>query len=168
MTQKITILAMLVTFLLAAGCGGGDAKSSAKSAVVLNFALRDLDGNTVDLNQFKGKVVILDVWDTWCAPCRMEIPEFVQLYDQYRDQGLQMIGVAMARKGIPEVRKFAEEYKMNYLNLVGSPVLIQVFGEIKYIPTTFVIDKQGRLHNTHVGYTARSVFEDEIKALLAS
>lgn len=175
MKSRFGLVIVMALTILAIGCSEGksDAPETASAAgvsskSVLNFSLKDLDGNTVDLNQYHGKVVILDVWDTWCPPCRKGIPEFVKLYDQYRDQGLEIVGVALARKGIPEVKKFAEQYKINYTNLVGEPIIYQIFGQIKGIPTTFVIDKRGELKNKHVGYTPKATFEKEIQGLLGS
>ncbi len=124
---RVMIMALTI---LAVGCGNGESntpEAATQAGVspnsVLNFSLKDLNGNPVDLKQYHGKVVILDVWDTWCSPCRKGIPEFVQLYDQYRDQGLEIVGIALARKGIPEVKKFAAEYQINYTNLVGEPII---------------------------------------------
>jgi cytochrome c biogenesis protein CcmG/thiol:disulfide interchange protein DsbE len=175
MKSRFGLVIVMTLTILAVGCGEGKSDApemtsaagvSAKS--VLNFSLKDMDGNTVDLAQYHGKVVILDVWDTWCPPCRKEIPEFVQLYDEYRNQGLEIIGVALARKGVPEVKQFAQQYKINYTNLIGEPIIYQIFGQIQGIPTTFVIDKTGELKNKHVGYTSKAVFEKEIKELLGS
>ena len=175
MKSRFGLVITMALMILAVGCGEGksDAPEVASTAgvspkSVLNFSLKDLNGNPVDLNQYHGKVVILDVWDTWCPPCRKGIPEFVQLYDQYRDQGLEIVGIALARKGVPEVKKFAEQYKVNYTNLIGEPIIYKIFGDIKGIPTTFVIDKRGELKKKHVGYTPKSTFENEIKELLGS
>ena len=162
---------MLATLVLAVGCGNSETQTAAKSASsqsVLNFTLKNLDGDTVDLNQYTGKVVILDVWDTWCPPCRKGIPEFVQLYDEYKDQGLQIVGIALARNGIPAVKQFVAENNVNYPNVIGEKIIYDIFGQIRGIPTTFVIDKTGKIHNRYVGYKPKSVFENDIKKLLAS
>lgn len=175
MKSRFGLVIIMALTILAVGCGEGKSDSpetSSQTGVsansVLNFSLKDLDGNTVDLKQYHGKVVILDVWDTWCPPCRKGIPEFVQLYDQYREQGLEIVGIALARKGVPAVKKFAAEYNINYINLVGEPIIYKIFGQIKGIPTTFVIDKRGEIKKKHVGYTSKATFENEIKELLES
>lgn len=168
MARHVAVIIAFATLLLAIGCGGGEAKAPVNTKSVLNFSLNNLEGESIDLSQFHGKVVILDVWDTWCPPCRKGIPEFVKLYDEYKDQGLQIVGVALARKGIPEVKKFLAEYNVNYLNVIGEPIIYQIFGQIKGIPTTFVINKEGQIHNKYVGYRPKSVFENDIKQLLAS
>ena len=170
MRRQIFATFAITALILAIGCGGGEAQSTAKTNPnsVLNFTLKNLDGEAVDLSQFHGKVVILDVWDTWCPPCRKGIPEFVQLYDQYKDQGLQIVGIALGRKGLPEVKKFVADYNVSYLNVIGEPIIYDIFGKISGIPTTFVIDKQGKIHNKYVGYRPKSVFENDVKQLLAS
>jgi cytochrome c biogenesis protein CcmG/thiol:disulfide interchange protein DsbE len=153
---------LLALLLLAVGCGGG--KSSSKG--VLNFTLKNLDGDNVQLNKFQGKVVILDVWDTWCPPCRKGIPELVQLYGQYRNRGLEVVGIALAQRGLNEVKQFVNDNNVTYTTLIAEPVIYDIFGKIGAIPTTFVIDTKGRILKKHVGYTAKDVFELEIKDIL--
>jgi len=171
MLQRIFAFMVLTSLVMAVGCGGGEASSTTKPAnsqSVLNFSLKNPDGQTVNLNQYTGKVVILDVWDTWCPPCRKGIPELVELYDQYKDQGVEVVGIALARNGVPAVKQFIADNKVTYPNVIGDKVIYDIFGEIRGIPTTFVIDKTGKIHNRYVGYQAKSVFENEIKQLLAS
>jgi cytochrome c biogenesis protein CcmG/thiol:disulfide interchange protein DsbE len=131
-----------------------------------DFELKDLDGKTHRLSDFRGKVVILDFWDTWCPPCRHEIPGFVELQKEYKDDGFVMIGVAFARYGPDAVREFMKDYKINYVNLIGDQKVVDGYGGITSIPTTFVIDKEGNIYKKHVGFKAKSVFEKEIKELL--
>jgi peroxiredoxin len=131
-----------------------------------DFELKDLDGKSHRLSDFRGKVVILDFWDTWCPPCRKEIPGFVELQKEYKDDGFVMIGVAFARYGPDAVREFMKDYKINYVNLIGDQKVVDGYGGITSIPTTFVIDKEGNIYKKHVGFKAKSVFEKEIKELL--
>jgi thiol-disulfide isomerase/thioredoxin len=171
MNRHLVWVFALAILVIAIGCGGGETSSSAKAGSsdnVLNFSLNDLEGKPIDLSQYTGKVVILDVWDTWCPPCRKGIPEFVDLYKNYKDQGLQIVGVALARNGVPTVQKFVSDYKINYLTVIGDKKIYDIFGEIRGIPTTFVIDKTGKIHQKYVGYHPKSVFEKDIKQLLAS
>ncbi len=132
-----------------------------------NFTLTDLSGQKLDLADYKGKVVLLDFWATWCGPCRIEIPGFVQLQNHYRDQGFTVIGVSMD-DGPEPVRDFYKEYKMNYRVAMGNEKLGEIFGGILGLPTTFLIGRDGRIYAKHVGATDISVFEDEIKRLLAA
>ena len=171
MKRHFLAIFTLAILVVAIGCGGGETSSTAKagsSDSILNFSLNDLEGKPVDLSQYTGKVVILDVWDTWCPPCRKGIPEFVDLYKNYKDQGLQIVGIALARNGVPAVQKFVADNKVDYLTVIGDKKIYDIFGEIRGIPTTFVIDKTGKLHQKYVGYQPKSVFENQIKQLLAS
>jgi cytochrome c biogenesis protein CcmG/thiol:disulfide interchange protein DsbE len=112
--------------------------------------------------------VILDFWDTWCGPCRKEIPHFVELYDQYKDDGLEIVGVAFARKGNDAVKQFGEQYKINYTSAVFNDEAGQMFGRPRSIPTTFIINKQGEIAETVVGYRPKAFFEGKVKELLAA
>jgi len=128
------------------------------------FALPDLNGNSVSLAEFRGKVVVLDFWATWCPPCRREIPDFINLQAEYGSQGLQVVGIALDE---PEkVHTFARQNGMNYPVLLGSDEVSMRYGGIEGIPTTFIIDRRGRIANRFEGFRPRAVFEEEIKKLL--
>jgi len=132
-----------------------------------DFRLKDLDGKVHRLSDYQGKVVIVDFWDTWCPPCRKGIPEFVELHKAYGDRGFVMIGIAGARLGEDAVRAFVRQNRVPYVNLLATKEVYKGFGPIDAIPTTFVIDQQGYIHQRYVGYTPKSVFERDIKTLLA-
>lgn len=142
------------------GAKGGDDHPAAPE-----FSLTDLSGQTLRLSNFKGKVVLLDFWATWCGPCRMEIPGFVELQNKYRDQGFQVIGVSMD-DGPEPVRDFYKEFKMNYPVAMGNDKLGEIYGGVLGLPTSFVIGRDGRIYAKHVGASDVSVFEEEIKTLL--
>jgi len=131
-----------------------------------DFVLTDISGEQVKLSDFRGKVVILDFWATWCGPCKMEIPHFISLYDEYADDGLEIVGVAMDRNGIQAVVPFVEQRGIDYVSLLGDAKVASLYGGIRGIPTTFVIDRKGRVVSKHVGYRDRAVFESEIVPLL--
>jgi len=131
-----------------------------------DFALRDLDGKEVKLADFKGKVVILDFWATWCPPCVKEIPHFIELYREYKEQDFAMVGISVDR-GIGVVKSFAQQHQVNYPILMADGKVQQAYGGIRSIPTTFVTDKEGRIQRYYVGYRDKAVFEADIKALLA-
>ena len=132
-----------------------------------DFALRDLDGKTVRLSDFDGNVRIVDFWATWCPPCRKEIPLFQSLHETYGDQGLTVIGVSLDKNGVEAVKPFAEQMKMTYTSVIGNPQVGQAYGGIQYIPTTFVIDKRGRIYQKYVGFNDYATFERDVKTLLA-
>ena len=131
------------------------------------FSVKDLSGRTVTLADYKGKVVLLDFWATWCGPCRIEIPGFVELQDRYRLDGLALIGISIDDNPEP-VRDFYREFKMNYAVALGNENLSALYGGILGLPTTFLIGRDGRIYAKHIGATDISVFEEEIKELLAA
>ena len=131
------------------------------------FALRDLDGKEVKFSDFKGKVVILDFWATWCPPCVKEVPHFVELHKEYQDQDFVMVGISTDRAGVGVVKSFVKKHAVNYPILMADGKVQQAYGGIRSIPTTFVIDKSGIIQKQYVGYRDKAIFEADIKALLA-
>lgn len=141
--------------------------TNAQNTEAVNFSFPGLNGGTVTLEDFKGKVVIVDVWATWCPPCRMEIPGFIKLYDNYKDKGLEIIGLAVDEDGAAAVKPFAEENKINYhLAIANKREVEKIFGPIPGIPTTFLINKEGKIVNKYIGFRPESVFEKDFKPLL--
>ena len=133
----------------------------------LNFTFTDLEGKAVSLNTYKGKVLLLDFWATWCAPCKIEIPGFIDLYNRYRSRGLQVVGLAVDEP-VSTVRPYAAEMKMNYPVLMGEgrQDVQEAFGPMIGLPTTFIIDRQGRICESHTGFAPKRTFEEAIKRLL--
>jgi len=130
------------------------------------FALLDIDGSINKLSDFKGKVIILDFWATWCPPCRAEIPHFVELYDEYKNKGLEVIGVSLDSNPEKALPPFIEEYDINYTMLVSDRGVTDSYGGVRSIPTTFVIDREGRIRKKYIGYRDKNVFEKDIEELL--
>jgi len=130
------------------------------------FELEGTDGKTIKLADYKGKVVIVDFWDTWCPPCRMEIPHFIELQNEYKARGFEMLGVVLGREGKEKVLDFIKSNKINYANGYANEAFLNAYGPIDGIPTTFVIDQQGRIYKSYTGYRDKAVFENDIKALL--
>jgi peroxiredoxin len=141
---------------------------SAKSGPAkLDFTVKDMNGADVRLADFKGKVILLNYWATWCGPCKVEIPDLIALQEQYRDRGLVVLGVS--QDDDPEtLRTFAETHKMNYPVLVGrdEPELLDAQGTLWGLPTSYVIGRDGAICTRHVGPATKDEFEREIKALL--
>ena len=162
--------ALALCVLLAAGCSSTKAVNAAKGEKerkpAANFALPDENGKTVKLSDYKGKVVLLDFWATWCGPCKIEIPWFIEFQRQYKDRGFTVIGISMDEGGWQTVRPFVEEFKMNYPVLIGTDEMATTFGGVDVLPTTFIIDKQGRIVATHMGLTSKDEFEKTIQSLL--
>src|SRR5437879_8186901 len=120
------------------------------------------------LDAFKGKVVILDFWATWCGPCRMEIPHFVRLQSKYRAQGLAIVGLSLDADGEKSVRPFADEHDVNYTMLLANGETANLYGGVVGIPTTFVLDRQGRIVKKFIGVMPPEAFEEAIRPLLGT
>ena len=131
-----------------------------------DFALKNLNGDLVRLADFDGQVRIVNFWATWCPPCRQEIPDFQALSEKYRDRGLTVIGISLDQNGPAEVRAFAEQIGMTYHTVMGDLETARAYGDIRSIPTTFVIDQRGRIYQKHVGYRNYAVFERDVLTLL--
>jgi cytochrome c biogenesis protein CcmG/thiol:disulfide interchange protein DsbE len=141
--------------------------ASGKYPVAPDFTITDLSGQTVKLSDYRGDVLLLDFWATWCGPCRMEIPGFVQLQDRYRDQGLRILGISMDDDAQP-VHQFYQQFHMNYPVAMGNDRLGELYGGIIGLPTTFLIGRDGRIYDKVAGAVDASRFEEEIKMLLAA
>ena len=131
-----------------------------------SWALQDANGKTIHSSDFKGKVVILDFWATWCPPCKAEIPGFIALQKKYGKNGLAVIGVSVDEGGADVVKPFAQQSGMNYTVVLADDKTAQAFGGIEAIPTTFIIDREGRIVTKHLGFTEKDEFEKELKPLL--
>ena len=144
----------------------GDACMANAKPAKLDFTIKDLDGKDVSLTSFKGKVILLNFWATWCGPCKAEIPGFVELQNAYRND-LVVVGYSVDDTA-PQARAFANEYKMNYPILLGDgrEDVQDAFGPIWGIPASFIISRDGKVCKKHLGIAPKAVFEKEIKALL--
>jgi thiol-disulfide isomerase/thioredoxin len=131
------------------------------------WTLNDLDGKPVSLADFKGKVVVLDIWATWCPPCRAEIPHFIEIQNEYKDKGVTVVGMSVDSTGPADVAKFVKDNGMNYPIVMADEKTAAAYGADQGIPFTLVIDKNGNVVSRHLGLTDKSVFEDDIKKALA-
>lgn len=143
---------------------GGTIQFLKERTPVGDFTATDLKGRPVSLRDLRGKVVIVNFWATWCPPCREEIPDLIALQAKYTDQ-LQIIGVSQDEVGADDVGRFAAEHGMNYPVVMSTPAIERLFPNIHALPTSFMIDPQGRLAQRHVGMLNASLTETETRAL---
>ena len=185
--RKGPIAILVVVVALAAACGSRAPKppdaaacpADAKPAN-LNFTLKDTSGKEVRLADYKGKVVLLDFWATWCGPCKVEIPGFIELYAKYKAQGLEVVGVVMLDK-FENAKPYAEKMKMTYPILNGDEqqdAIDNAYGPLFGLPMSFIISRDGRVCQKHLGLpgatkdkdpdaqSVKDIFEAQIKALL--
>ena len=137
-----------------------------KRQVAPEFALQDSDGKIVKLSDYKGKVVLLNFWATWCGPCKIEIPWFKEFETTYKNKNFAVLGVAMDDEGWEIVKPYIEQQKINYRTLLGTEPVGALYGGVDSLPTSFLIDRDGRIASVHVGLVSKSVYVDEIKSLL--
>ena len=131
-----------------------------------DFALKDAGGKVVHLADYKGKVVLLDFWATWCEPCGIELPWFIEFERKYKDRGFEVLGVSMDDDGWKVISPFVNAKKINYRVLLGDDKTGDEYGGIEALPTTFVIDRAGRIASVHVGLAGKKDFENAIEQLL--
>jgi thiol-disulfide isomerase/thioredoxin len=167
-TSSRTTSKLVVPLLAGAAFFLGDVQSPAADLkrAAPDWQLSDVDGKPVKLSDFKGKVVILDFWATWCPPCRVEIPGFVALQKKYSDRGFTVIGVSLDEQGPSVVKSFMRSFGMNYPVVMGNSKIVVDYGGFEAIPTTFVLDRQGNIVATFQGRTDQATFESVIGPLL--
>jgi len=116
-----------------------------------DFALTRMNGETFRLSEHRGEVVVLNVWATWCPPCRDEIPGFVELQREFRGEGVTFVGLSVDEDGLAAVRRFAQTQTLNYPQVASPEVAYRKYGRTTAVPRTFVIDRRGRIRYTHSG-----------------
>ena len=169
----LVFIAAVVVAMLFAGIHiarknhGGGAPGQLIGQVAPDFELQSLEGKNVKLSDFRGKAVLLNFWATYCGPCKIEMPWLVELQKQYGPQGFQILGVAMDDASTEDIAKFAKEMGVNYPILLGKESVGQSYGGVGVLPTTFFVDRDGKVTDREFGLQSRSVFVDNIKKALS-
>jgi thiol-disulfide isomerase/thioredoxin len=137
-----------------------------KGKVAPDFSLESLDGKTVRLSDFRGKAVLVNFWATWCQPCKIEMPWFEEMQKQYGPNGFQVLGIAMDDASKEDIAKFAKDIGVNYPILIGKEAVGDAYGGVQFLPSSFFIDRDGKVVDRIFGLKSRSEIEDDIKAAL--
>jgi peroxiredoxin len=155
----------LACAISSAGCSKAATKKEVPGAP--EFTLKDGNGQTVHLSDYKGKVVLLDFWATWCGPCKIEIPWFMEFEQQFKDRGFAVLGVSMDEDGWKAINPYVKNMKVNYRVLLGNDEVGGLYGGLDSLPTTFLIDRQGRIVAKHIGIdSGKEDFKNAIVKLL--
>ena len=131
-----------------------------------DFELPNLDGGTVRRADFKDKVLLVNFWATWCAPCLIEIPWFLEFRKQYGPQGFEIVGIAIDDPNVEKVKKFVYDHKMDYPVGIGDEKIMQDFGGVIGLPTTFLVDREGKFYSMHRGLVSKEIIEKDLQQLL--
>jgi len=148
----------LVLFVLVSADNACAVKQNSSEAP--DFALTDLNGTAISLSDYEGKVLFLNFWATWCPPCRAEIPDFIEVYNEYKDKGLEILGISVDQIGPDKVSDFAKKNKMNYPVAMATQELFQDYQPPRAIPTTLVIDGGGKIQYKKVGLMSKQEMID--------
>lgn len=164
------LIALAVTAVLCSCSGSSSTKAASRSSKerkpAPDFTLKDADGSSVKLSDYRGKVVLLNFWATWCGPCTLEIPWFIEFQQQYKNKGFEVVGVSMDEEGWSVVKPYIAEHKMNYRVLLGDDTVSQLYGGVESLPTSFIIDRDGKIASVHVGLAEKSEYISEIQSLV--
>ncbi len=167
-----TLTAATIAAMLAGCSTPGTVKAAVKPAkdrkVAPDFTLKDATGATLKLSDYKGKVVLLNFWATWCGPCQIEIPWFVDFQQTYKDKNFAVLGVSLDDDGWKSVKPFIEQKKLNYRVAIGTEEISTLYGGLDSLPTTFILDRDNRIAATHVGLVSKAEYRNDILKLLNS
>ncbi len=158
--MKRYILVLLPLIIVLFVCAEAEKTSifGNNSSQAPDFTVKDLKGREISLSNYSGKVVFLNFWATWCRPCKAEIPDFIEAYKQYKDKGMEIIGISVDRVSPKSVLKFAEKYKINYPVVMSNDTIQKDYEPGPYIPTTIIIDQEGKIRHKHIGYMNKETF----------
>ena len=153
-SSALCFIAALSCALASTGCSKKARRTSSLKPAP-EFSLKDADGKTVHLSDYRGKVVLLDFWATWCGPCKMEIPWFIDFERQFKDKGFAVVGVSMDEDGWAAINPYIKSMGMNYRVLLGNDDVGSKYGGVESLPTTFLIDRDGGIVRAEKGVTMK-------------
>ena len=161
-----TVLVSILIVFLFCGCESSDNRSDLSSGPAPDFALEDLNGRVYRLTDFKGRVVVLNFFATWCGVCRQEIPHLLKLRQKFGDQGVEVIGVSLDHQVDEVLRPFVQRQGMPYPILLATRKVVLDYGGIRSIPTTFIIDRNGTISDHFAGMPPSYLMEESVTKLL--
>ena len=170
MATRATLAGILALGM--AGCGGGagtshtGAEAEQLNAPLPQFDLEELSGARITSGDLDGKVALVNFWATWCGPCKIEMPWFVEFQRKYKDRGFTVVAISLDEEGWEPVRTFAEEREFNFPVALGSDPVSEDFGGIYVLPTTLVVDRSGTVVFRHSGLVPKATYEEQIESLL--
>ena len=157
----------LISFSVSAQENQAPHEDALSGTLAKNFEVTVLSGEKVSLVNYQGKVLLINIWDTICPPCIAEFPGFIDLYSKYKSKGFEVLGLTKALyEDSSGVEKFLKKHKLNYPNAIVTKAVIDSIGGTKGIPTTYLIDKNGKIYKRYFGYRKKEVFENDIQELL--
>ena len=171
MNKMIQVGALALALLISGAIGLRPALGQESYSAAPAFRVTDLKGKTISLSDYKGKVLFLNFWATWCPPCRAEIPDFIEAYAQEKANGLEILGISLDSKGKAEVSAFVEKYKINYPVVLetkeNTGKIVDDYQPGQFIPTTIIIDKTGRIRHKQVGAVDKETLLKHFRQLAA-
>jgi len=157
----------LLGVLAVCGCTDKEDAGGISSGRAPDFSLQDIGGKKVRLKDLRGKVVLINFFATWCAPCRQEVPDFIHLYKQFKDKGFEIVGIGVDMEGEAVIRPFAEHLQIPYPVVAGTREVVMDYGGITGVPTSFFVDREGYLAEQFIGLRPAQSLEKTIVKLLA-
>lgn len=162
------VVALMLVFTFKLTRHSKPSSAAQTNAPAPDFTLQSLDGKTVRLSDYRGKAVVLNFWATWCGPCKIEMPWFVDLQKQYGPSGVQFLGVAMDDASTKDIAEFAQSMNVNYPILIGKEAVGDAYGGVQFLPETFYLDRNGKIVDKAFGLKGRGEIEDDIKKIVGS
>ncbi|MEP6960759.1 MAG: TlpA disulfide reductase family protein [Acidobacteriota bacterium] len=158
--------ALVVSYEFAPSTAKVDLIEPAKRQAAVELKLKDVNGTEVKLSDYKDKVVLLNFWATWCAPCQVEIPWFKEFEQTYKDRGFAVLGVSADEEGWAVVKPYIQAKKMNYQVVLDDQKMPAPYKDVEALPSTYFIDRLGRVAAVHTGLVSKGTYEESIQALL--
>ena len=163
MTRRLLLVILLAVII--AGCSGGDEGQSLTGGAP-DFTLPAVDGSMVSMSDYRGKVILVEFWTTWCPTCKEMIPVLSKLHKKYSDKGLVILGVSLDKEGLKVLGPYVHEHQVPYKILMGSRKTSNAFGGVSSIPVIYIVDREGRLVSKVIGYQSYGQLEKQVKKYL--